>query len=82
MSIVLARVSSLVIAATLQSLSVAPPNPIPDDAHQNNLANPLTRPHRQTETPVGPVRDPARKGGLVDLNVLKHVGQAEFNRLS
>ena len=37
MSIALARVSLLIIATTLQTLGVAPPNPIADEAHQENF---------------------------------------------
>ena len=37
MSLTLARASLLIIAATLQTLSVAPPNPTADEAHQENF---------------------------------------------
>lgn len=42
MSAALARVLLLVIAATLQTLSVAPPNPTPDEAHQERFRKPTS----------------------------------------
>jgi len=50
----LARVSLLVIATTLQSLSVAPPNPTPDSAHQERFHKP---------TAAAPDRDATRTSG-------------------
>ena len=50
MSTALARVSLLIIATTLQTLSVAPPNPTPDDAHQERF-------HKPTGAPTPPGND-------------------------
>ena len=49
----LARVSLFVVATTLQSLSVIPPNPPPDDAHQ-------TRFHKSIGASASPDRDTDR----------------------
>ena len=42
MSAVLARILLLVVATTLQTLSVAPPNPTPDEAHQEKFREPAS----------------------------------------
>jgi len=52
----LARVSLLVIATTVQSLSAVPPNPTPDDAYQERF-------HKPTGTPASPDKDAGRAGG-------------------
>ena len=56
MSAALARVSLLIIATTLQSLSVIPPNPTPDDAHQERF-------HKPPGTSTSPNIDTGRAGG-------------------
>ena len=56
MSTALARVPLLVIATTLQSMSVIPPNPTPDDSHQ-------TRFHKSIGTSMSPVRATGRPSG-------------------
>jgi len=57
----LARVSLLVIATTLQSLSAVPPNPTPDDAYQERF-------HKPTGTSASPDRDTGRSGGGTNSN--------------
>ena len=44
MSATLARVSLLIIATGFQTLSVAPPNPTPDDVHQGRFHKPIGAP--------------------------------------
>ena len=56
MSTALARVSLLVVATTLQSLSVVPPTPTPDDAHQDRFHKSIgasASPDRNTDRPRG-----------------------------
>jgi protein-S-isoprenylcysteine O-methyltransferase Ste14 len=48
MSATLARLSLLIVATTLQTLSVVPPNPTPDDAYQERFHKPAA-----TSTPPG-----------------------------
>jgi len=52
----LARLSLFIVATTLQTLSVVPPNPTPDDAHQERF-------HKPTSTSTSPDRDTGRGGG-------------------
>jgi protein-S-isoprenylcysteine O-methyltransferase Ste14 len=42
MSAALARISLLIISTTLQTLSIVPPNPTPDDAHQEKFHKPTS----------------------------------------
>lgn len=57
MTVALVRVSLFVVATSLQTLSVAPPNPIPDKAHQKRFRELSTSPdssHHGTGQASGP----------------------------